>query len=76
MNYGKLTEKYYSVNIMNRLIDEIFNVIKKPDIILVGIVLKSIKNYFMKKLVPDTFIIISHPLYKTYLENRKQKLIH
>ena len=27
--YGKLTENNYSVNIMNRLIDEIFNVIKK-----------------------------------------------
>ena len=55
VNYGKLTENNYSVNIMNRLIDEIFNVIKKAGYNISWHSAKEYKELFYEKLVPDTY---------------------
>ncbi|OED29912.1 ketopantoate reductase family protein [Methanosphaera sp. WGK6] len=55
VNYGKLTENNYSINIMNKLIDEIFNVITASGYSTLWKTSDDYKKEFYSKLVPDTY---------------------
>lgn len=55
VNYGKLTENEYTIEIMNKLIDEIFNVIKASGYSSNWDTSDEYKNIFYSKLVPDTY---------------------
>ena len=55
VNYGKLMENEYSVNIMNKLIDEIFEVIKASGHQTNWDNADEYKEVFYSKLVPDTY---------------------
>ncbi|ORX58563.1 2-dehydropantoate 2-reductase pane [Piromyces finnis] len=55
VNYGKLTESEYSVNIMNKIIEEIFNVIKASGYHTFWSTPKEYQDLFYSKLVPDTY---------------------
>lgn len=55
VNYGKLTENEYTIEIMNRLIDEIFNVIKASGYNTLWNNADEYKDVFYSKLVPDTY---------------------
>ena len=55
VNYGKLTESEYSKEIMNSIIDEIFEVIKASGYSTLWNTPKEYKDIFYSKLVPDTY---------------------
>ena len=55
VNYGKLTENRYSIEIMNSIIDEIFNVIKASGYETLWENSEEYKDLFYSKLVPDTY---------------------
>lgn len=55
VNYGKLTESEYSKDIMNSIIDEIFEVIDASEYETLWKSSEEYKNIFYSKLVPDTY---------------------
>ena len=55
VNYGKLTENEFSKNIMNNIIDEIFNVIEASEYETLWSSSNEYKDIFYSKLVPDTY---------------------
>lgn len=55
VNYGKLTESEYSIEIMNRIIDEIFEVIDASEYETFWQSSDEYKDIFYSKLVPDTY---------------------
>ena len=55
VNYGKLTENEYSMDLMNRIIDEIFEVIKASGYETSWSTPDEYKDIFYSKLVPDTY---------------------
>jgi 2-dehydropantoate 2-reductase len=55
VNYGKLTENEYSINIMNKIIEEIFNVINASGYHTCWNTPKEYQDIFYSKLVPDTY---------------------
>ncbi len=55
VNYGKLTENDYSKEIMNKVISEIFNVIKAAGYKTLWNNAEEYKKIFYSKLVPDTY---------------------
>ena len=55
VNYGKLTENQYSKEIMNNIIDEIFNVIEASEYETLWKTSNEYKDVFYSKLVPDTY---------------------
>ena len=59
VNYGKLTENKYTINIMNQIIDEIFNVIKASGYNIDWDTSSEYKDLFYSKLVPDTYEHVS-----------------
>ncbi len=54
VNYGKLTENEYSKDIMDNIIEEIFNVIDATPYTTLWDTADDYKNIFYSKLVPDT----------------------
>ena len=59
VNYGKLTENEYSKEIMDRIIDEIFDVINASEYETFWDNSEDYKKIFYNKLVPDTYEHIS-----------------
>ncbi len=55
VNYGKLTENEFSVEIMNRIIDEIFDVIDASKYETLWKTSDEYRDLFYSKLVPDTY---------------------
>lgn len=55
VNYGKLTENEYTVELMNSIIDEIFEVIKASGYETLWSNPDEYKDIFYSKLVPDTY---------------------
>lgn len=55
VNYGKLTENEYSKEIMDSIIDEIFDVIKASGYETLWENSQEYKDIFYSKLVPDTY---------------------
>ena len=55
VNYGKLTENEYSKELMNNIIDEIFEVIKASGYETLWSTSDEYKDIFYSKLVPDTY---------------------
>ena len=55
VNYGKLTENEYSTELMNNIIDEIFEVIKASGYETLWSNSDEYKDIFYSKLVPDTY---------------------
>ncbi len=55
VNYGKLTESEYSMEIMDKIIDEIFEVIKASGYSTLWNTSNEYKDIFYSKLVPDTY---------------------
>lgn len=55
VNYGKLTENEYSIEIMNSIIDEIFDVIQASGYSTLWENPDDYKDLFYSKLVPDTY---------------------
>lgn len=55
VNYGKLTENEYTIEIMNNIIDEIFNVIDASPYSTLWESADEYKDIFYSKLVPDTY---------------------
>ena len=55
VNYGKLTENEYSIEIMNCIIDEIFKVIKASGYSTLWDSPDEYRDIFYSKLVPDTY---------------------
>lgn len=55
VNYGKLTENEYTIDLMNRIIDEIFNVIKSSGYSTLWDSPDEYRSIFYSKLVPDTY---------------------
>lgn len=55
VNYGKLTENEYSKELMNRIIDEIFEVIQASDYETLWDSPEEYKDLFYSKLVLDTY---------------------
>ena len=55
VNYGKLTENEYSKELMNNIIDEIFEVIKASGYETLWSTSDEYKDLFYSKLVPDTY---------------------
>lgn len=55
VNYGKLTENQYSKEILNNIIDEIFEVIKASEYETLWDNPDEYRNVFYSKLVPDTY---------------------
>ena len=55
VNYGKLTENEYSIELMNNIIDEIFEVIKASGYETLWHSSDEYKDIFYSKLVPDTY---------------------
>lgn len=55
VNYGKLTENEYSKDIMDNIIEEIFNVIDATPYTTLWDTADDYKNIFYSKLVPDTY---------------------
>ena len=55
VNYGKLTENEYSKELMDNIIDEIFEVIKSSEYETFWDNSEEYKNLFYSKLVPDTY---------------------
>lgn len=55
VNYGKLTENEYTIEIMNSIIDEIFEVIKASGYSTLWDTPDDYRDLFYSKLVPDTY---------------------
>lgn len=55
VNYGKLMENKYSMDVMNSIIDEIFEVIKASGYETLWSTSEEYKDIFYSKLVPDTY---------------------
>ena len=55
VNYGKLTENEYTIDLMNSIIDEIFDVIKASGYSTLWDTPDDYKDLFYSKLVPDTY---------------------
>ena len=55
VTYGKLTENPYTLELMNSIIDEIFNVIKASPYETLWETSEEYKDIFYSKLVPDTY---------------------
>ncbi len=55
VHYGALTENEYTIEIMNSIIDEIFNVIKTCGYSTLWNTSDEYKDIFYSKLVPDTY---------------------
>ena len=55
VNYGKLTENQYTIELMNSIIDEIFEVIKASGYSTLWETSDEYKDLFYSKLVPDTY---------------------
>ena len=55
VNYGNLTENEYTIDLMNNIIDEIFNVIKASGYSTLWNSPEEYKDIFYSKLVPDTY---------------------
>lgn len=55
VSYGKLTENEYSIEIMNSIIDEIFEVIKASGYSTLWETPDEYRDIFYSKLVPDTY---------------------
>ena len=55
VTYGKLTENEYTIEIMNNIIDEIFEVIKASEYETLWDNSNEYKDVFYSKLVPDTY---------------------
>ena len=55
VNYGKLTENEYTIELMNRIIDEIFDVIKASGYSTLWDNPEEYRDIFYSKLVPDTY---------------------
>lgn len=55
VTYGRLTENPYTLEIMNRIIDEIFEVIKASPYETLWQTSDDYKDIFYSKLVPDTY---------------------
>jgi len=55
VSYGKLTENEFSVEIMNRIIDEIFDVIDASEYETLWKTSDEYRDLFYSKLVPDTY---------------------
>ena len=55
VNYGKLTENEYTIELMNRIIDEIFEVIKASGYSTLWNSPDEYRDLFYSKLVPDTY---------------------
>ena len=55
VSYGKLTENPYTLDIMNSIIDEIFEVIKASPYETLWNTPEEYKDIFYSKLVPDTY---------------------
>ena len=55
VNYGKLTENEYSKDIMDNIIEEIFNVINASPYTTLWDTADEYKDIFYSKLVPDTY---------------------
>lgn len=55
VNYGKLTENEYTIDLMNKIIDEIFNVVKASGYSTLWNSPEEYKDIFYSKLVPDTY---------------------
>ncbi|WP_407424416.1 ketopantoate reductase family protein [Methanobrevibacter sp.] len=55
VNYGKLTENEYSIEIMDKIIDEIFEVIKSSGYSTLWDTPDEYRDVFYSKLVPDTY---------------------
>ena len=55
VNYGKLTENEYTIDMMNRIIDEIFEVIYASGYSTLWDTSDDYKELFYSKLVPDTY---------------------
>lgn len=55
VHYGALTENEYTIEIMNSIIDEIFNVIKTCGYSTLWETPDEYKDLFYSKLVPDTY---------------------
>ena len=55
VNYGKLTENEYTIDLMNSIIDEIFEVIKASGYSTLWDSPDDYKDLFYSKLVPDTY---------------------
>lgn len=55
VNYGKLTENEYTIELMNRIIEEIFNVIKASGYSTLWDSPEEYEDIFYSKLVPDTY---------------------
>ena len=55
VNYGKLTENEYTIEIMNSIIDEIFEVIKASGYSTLWDTPNDYRDLFYSKLVPDTY---------------------
>lgn len=55
VTYGKLTENPYTVEIMNSIIDEVFNVIESSEYETLWDSSENYKKLFYSKLVPDTY---------------------
>ena len=82
VNYGKLTENEYSIEIMNNIIDEIFEVIDKSPYETFWNSSDEYKNIFYSKLVPDTYNHYSSThqdimnKQKTEIDSLNGKVIH
>ena len=55
VHYGALTENEYTIEIMNNIIDEIFNVIKTCGYSTLWETPEEYRDLFYSKLVPDTY---------------------
>lgn len=55
VNYGKLTENEFSMELMNSIIDEIFEVINESEYETLWENSNEYKDIFYSKLVPDTY---------------------
>jgi len=81
VNYGKLTENDYSLNIMNNIIEEIFKVINASGYHTMWNTAKEYQDIFYSKLVPDTYNHRSSTLQdiqkrqKTEIDNLTGKVI-
>jgi len=81
VNYGKLIENEYSIKIMNKIIEEIFEVIKASGYKTNWNSADEYKDIFYSKLVPDTYNHQSSTLQdikrkqKTEIDNLNGKII-
>lgn len=55
VTYGKLTENEYTIEIMNKIIDEIFNVLEASPYSTLWKSPDEYRDLFYSKLVPDTY---------------------